>query len=95
MKRSFFIGETRSIAVFLLVFTLISGSLAWGGEAGRFVRNPETEDLQTRRITLSLRIAEAKGEYTSRKYFQSLLRQNKRKRSRGKLSGHSGFLQAH
>jgi hypothetical protein len=95
MRRSLFIVETRSIAVYLFVFTLLSGSLAWGGEAGRFVRKPEPKDLQTRRITLSLRIAEAKGEETSRKYFQSLLRQNKRKPSRGNLSGHSGFLEAH
>lgn len=95
MKRSFFIGATRSIAVFLLYFSLISGALARGGEARGFVRISATEDLQTRRITLSLRIAEAKGEDTGRKYFQSLLRQKKRKRSIGNLSGHAGFLQAH
>jgi hypothetical protein len=95
MRRRFFIGETRSIAVILFYFTLISGSLAWGGEAERFVRNPETENLKTRRITLSLRIAEAKGEGAGRKYFRSLLRQNKRKGSVGNLSGQSVFLQAH
>jgi len=94
MKRSIFIVETRNIVLFLLVFTIILRALAWGGEAGSFIRNPATEDLQTRRITLSLRIAEAKGEATGREYFRSLLRQNKRKGPRKNLFS-SGSLHAH
>ena len=95
MERRLFICITISIAVFLIAFSLIAGSLVWGGEAGRFVRNPEMEVVQTRRITLSLRIAEAKGEDTDRKYFQSLLRQNKKKPFLGNLSGLSAILQTH
>lgn len=95
MERRLFICITISIALFLIAFSLIAGSLVWGGEAGRFVRNSEMEVIQTRRITLSLRIAEAKGEDTDRKYFQSLLRQNKRKPFLRNLSGLSVIIQTH
>ena len=56
------------MTVLLLFFVLSRETQAWG--AG---------DIPNNRITLSIRIAEAKGKNTRKAYFQSLLRHRKRK----------------
>lgn len=71
--------KTRQVGLFLLFLAFFPGSPTWGGEAGKSARKAEDRDVQTRKIVLSLRIAEAKGKESSRRYFQSLLRHRKRK----------------
>ena len=95
MKKLVLRGIPLCIGGFLVVFILLTGPVARGEESGRMRRHPEEEDHAAERITLSLRIAEAKGEKMAQKYFRSLLRQRKRKHSRENLSGISGFRKVH
>lgn len=71
--------KTRQVGLFLLFLAFFPGSSTCGGEAGMSVRKREDGDLQTKKIALSLRIAEAIGKDSVRTYFQSLLRHKKRK----------------
>lgn len=95
MKKGILRGIPFSVGGFLVVFILLAGPVARGEEARRSPRHPEEEDHTAARITLSLRIAEAKGEKAAQKYFRSLLRQSKRKRSRKNPSEKSGFRKVH
>jgi hypothetical protein len=63
----------------VLVLAFIRVPHIWGGETEISGRNPPTGTDLNRELTLSLRIAEVKGNNTVREYVQCLLRQNKRK----------------
>lgn len=67
------------MGMFLLFLAFFSGTPPWRGEAGMSVPKEKDANLQTKKIALSLRIAEAKGRDSARMYFQSLLRHIKRK----------------
>lgn len=85
MDRSAFLGKPWSLFALLLMFTAYPQKSTLGGEAARSADAAAWEDLRSRQIALSLRIAEAKGEGPSRAHFQSLLRHNKRKPFRNPL----------
>lgn len=71
--------KTRQMGMFLLILALFSGTPTWGEGSGRSVHKGKDTNPQTKKIALSLRIAEAKGRDSVRMYFQSLLRHTKRK----------------
>jgi hypothetical protein len=79
------------MAVLLVVLALSLKTPAWGADARGFIPDPVASDTENKRITLSLKIAEATGKETSRKYFRSLLRQKKRNPLRQISPGQSGF----
>jgi len=79
MNRNPFHGRIVRMTVLLLFFVLSRETQAWGGEAGNFGPDTAAGDVPSNRITLSIRIAEAKGKNTRKAYFQSLLRHRKRK----------------
>lgn len=91
MKRSPFLSSNGGLAVLLLVFVFLWEMHAWGGDVERLGRKTARGDGQTKRITLSLRVAEAKGNDTSREYLQSLLRHKKRKFLRKNPCHHPGI----
>ena len=95
MVRISFHGNTGRMAAMLVVLALSLRTPAWGGDAGGGRSAHVAADAQSKRITLSLRIAEAKGKETSREYFLSLLRQKKRNPLLQISPGQPGFPPAH
>jgi hypothetical protein len=91
MMRISFYGNIRRIAAMLVVLALPLGIPARGGDAVEGRSADVATDTQSKRITLSLKIAEAKKEESSRRYFLSLLRQKKRNPFRQIFPGQSGF----
>lgn len=71
------------LKAFLILFILFPATVLGGSDAGK----PRARIDQGRRIELSLRITEAKGNRIGRIYFRSLLRQSKRKPIRIELPG--------
>ena len=78
MTRNRFHHRTLRITAFLLLFALSGETSLWGGESGVFGPDIPSGDVANHRITLSIRIAEAKGKQAKRTYFRSLLRHRKR-----------------
>jgi hypothetical protein len=72
-------AKARSVAATVLVLVFLPVSHPWGGETEKPGRNIKTGTGSSSELTLSLRIAEAKGNETVRKYVRCLLRQKKRK----------------
>jgi len=79
MKTNYFLRKAIGAVATVLVLFFVRGPHAWGGETEISGRNPQTRTDSSRELTLSLRIAEVKGNDTVREYFQCLLRQKKRK----------------
>ena len=78
MKTICRVGKARSVAATVLVLVFLPVSHAWGGETEGPGPNIKTGTGSSRELTLSLRIAEVKGNETVRKYVRCLLRQKKR-----------------
>lgn len=91
MVRISFHGNTLRITAMLVVFAFPLGTLARGGDGDVGKSAHVSEDVRIKRITLSLKIEEAKGKETSRKYFLSLLRRKKRNPFLQIFPGRSGF----
>src|SRR3989304_9222740 len=91
MPRDRFHHRTLRITVFLLLFVLSRETSLWGGESGVFGPDTASGNVSTDRITLSIRIAEAKGKHAKRTYFRSLLRHRKRNPPRQNPPGPSGL----
>ena len=95
MKRVDLRRNSLYIRIFLVVFFLLPGPAVRAGEAGKSPRDYEGDLHKAARLTLSLRIAEAKGKKAAQTYFRSLLRQSKRKRFSENPSRKSGFRKPH
>jgi hypothetical protein len=67
------------MAATVLVLVFLPVSHAWGGGTEKSGHNIGTGTDPIRKLTLSLRIAEVKGNETLRMYVRCLLRQKKRK----------------
>ena len=91
MNRNRFRRKTLRITVLLLLFALSRETSLWGGEPGVFGPDIAPGDVSNDRITLSIRIAEAKGKHAKRTYFRSLLRHGKRNLARRTPPGPSGL----
>jgi hypothetical protein len=91
MTRNRFHRRTLRITVFLLLFALSRETSLWGGESGVFGPDIASGDVTNDRITLSIRIAEAKGKHAKRIYFRSLLRHRKRNPAKRYSPGQSGL----
>ncbi len=78
MIRSPVIFRRGSMAMIFVFFFLAPAASLEGGENG-IGGNVSARGEAERRIELSLRISEAKGNRIGRTYFRSLLRQSKRK----------------
>lgn len=76
------VRKAWGVAAAVLVLVFLPVSHAWGGEPERSGRNTKPGTDPSRKLTLSLRIAEVKGNDTVRKYIQCLLRQKKRRSPR-------------
>ena len=79
MKKNHSVRKARGVVATMVVLVFLRGPHTWGGETEISGINTQTETDQTRELTLSLRIAKAKGNDAVREYIQCLLRQNKRK----------------
>jgi hypothetical protein len=79
MKPIFRVGKARGVAATVLVLVFLPVSGAWGGENKRSGPTIKAGTGTSKELTLSLRIAEVKGNDTVRTYVRSLLRQKKRK----------------
>jgi hypothetical protein len=79
MKKNYSLRKARGLVATVLVLVFVRVPHIWGGEPGISGHNPQTETDSRRELTLSLRIAEVKGNDTVREYVQCLLRQRKRK----------------
>jgi hypothetical protein len=79
IRKNFSLRKTRGVVATVLVLIFVRGPHSWGGETEISGRNPQTGTDSIRELTLSLRIAEVKGNHTVREYVQCLLRQKKRK----------------
>jgi hypothetical protein len=90
MNRNPFHRRIARMTVLLLLFALARETSLWGGESGVFRPDIASGDVSNDRITLSIRIAEAKGEHAKRTYFRSLLRHTKRNPPRRNPPGQSG-----
>jgi hypothetical protein len=91
MNRNRFHRKTLRMTVLLLLFALSRETSLWGGESGVFGPDIASGDVTKDRITLSIRIAEAKGKHVKRTYFRSLLRHRKRNPPRRNPPGPSGL----
>ena len=91
MNRNPFHGRIVRMTVLFLFFALARETSLWGAESGVFGPDIASGDGSDDRITLSIRIAEAKGEHTKRTYFRSLLRHRKRNPPRQNPPGQSGL----
>ena len=91
MNRNPFHGRIVRMTALLLFFALARETSLWGAESGVFGPDIASGDGSDDRITLSIRIAEAKGEHTKRTYFRSLLRHRKKNPPRRNLPGPSGL----
>ncbi len=78
MSKTGFVRKAGSVAAALLALVFLHASHARGGESGRSGHREITGADPGRSLTLSLRIAEAKGNHAVRTYVRSLLRQKKR-----------------
>ena len=77
--KNYSVRKASGVVAAVLVLVFLCGSHVWGGETERPGHNAKTGKDLNRELTLSLRIAEAKGNDTAREYVQCLLRQNRRK----------------
>lgn len=91
MKTIRLVGNARGVAAAVLILVFLPVSHAWGGETEKSGRNAKTGTDPSRELTLSLRIAEVKGNETVRTYVRCLLRQNKRKSLRHNPQGSCGI----
>src|SRR3990170_60390 len=91
MNRNPFHGRIVRMTVLLLFFALARETSLWGAESGVFGPDIASGNGSDDRITLSIRIAEAKGEHTKRTYFRSLLRHRKRNPARRNPPGQTGL----
>lgn len=79
MEKTRCVGKAKSVAAAVLILIFLPVAHAIGGGNETSGRNTKTGTDPSRELTLSLRIAEAKGNDAVRKYVQCLLRQKKRK----------------
>jgi hypothetical protein len=79
MKKKYSVRKASGVVAVVLVLVYLRGPHVWGGETERSGHNAKNVTDPSRELTLSLRIAEAKGNDTAREYLQCLLRQNRRK----------------
>src|SRR4030067_1293935 len=91
MNRNPFIGRIARMTVLLLLFAPARETSLLGAESGVFGPDIASGDVSNDRITLSIRIAEAKGEHAKRTYFRSLSRHRKRNPARQNPQGPSGL----
>jgi hypothetical protein len=91
MNRNCFRRKTLRITILLLLFALSRETSLWGGESGVFGPDIVPGNVSNDRITLSIRIAEAKGKHAKRIYFRSLLRHRKRNPARRNPPVQSGL----
>jgi hypothetical protein len=91
MNRNRFRRKALRITVLFLLFFLSRGIPTGGGESNVLGIGLAPQDVSNDRITLSIRIAEAKGKYAKRTFFRSLLRHRKRSPTRRYPPGPSGL----
>jgi hypothetical protein len=91
MNRNRFRRKTMRVTVLLLLLALFRENPLWGAESGVVVSDIASGNVSNDRITLSIRIAEAKGKHAKRTFLRSLLRHRKRNPARRYPPGPSGL----